>query len=201
MGYESNELKEGLCPGIKNFVPCVSAYDCVTDRRPSYGVHHDSIQDTVLIDPIIFKKIIDVKNRQYLYEKQSVIRHSSRGYKKIYNNHSNKIKKLYEREKFWKHSGPYRNFPPQNITEKMIKKYKFMVDYCEKYNLCKFYTRTINAGGCSFECEYSIEICILNFNHDIKKKRKQFQEFIIENLDADWVKNYIDHNKLKYKKE
>jgi len=154
------------------------------------------------IDPIIFKKIIDVKNRQNLYEKRLRNKYITRGCKGLYNNRSVKMRKFYEKEKFWNHQGPYSHVHQRNITEKMVKKYKFMANYCKKYNLCdKFYTETISAGGGSFECKYSLEICILNFNHDIKKKRKQFQEFIIENLDADWVKNYMDNNKLKYKKE
>jgi len=159
--------------------------------------------DSDEIDSMIFKKIIDVQKRQYLYEKRLINKYLIRGCKGLYNNSSVKMRKFYKREKSWKHLGSNRIFHLQNIMEKMIKKYKFMVDYCEKYNLCnKIYTKIINKRrGYLFKSIYSIQICILNFNHDILKNQAQFQEFIIENIDTDWVKNYIDNNKLKYKKE
>jgi len=157
--------------------------------------------DDVLYDPELQYplKIIDIKKRRISYYKKCIHRGVCNE-KKIFTNNVKRRKKQQELESLWKHLGPGNNISPRSIMKKSIKKHFFMINYCKKYNLCKENLEFIN-HLCPFECKPSLAYCIGEFNYDIKNNQKRFLEFIEENIDKDWVKNYLVNNKLKYKIE
>ena len=169
-------------------------------HKKGHELYQKSMNDEILYNFI--NKIVNVKNRRDLYYRRCLDRKIVREWKdkkKIFRNNVKRMQKQYEAETLRKHLGP-GNISPRSVMERMIKKHSFMIDYCKKYNLCNEYLELIN-HLCLFECKPTLTKCIGEFNYDIKKNQERFRKYIIENIDKDWVKNYIDHNKLKYKIE